>query len=238
MMKFRCQSCGHRIAVPPRMMGRLVNCPECGGVTHPFAEQLVAGAKSTEVATAEAPAVNAPSSARRPEKTAAAHQVRHCDNCGRLIGRLEQSHLWRGNLVCPDCHPHLPHEDAAPTKLTKRRPAKAAQAVVAPAATKVQVLAARRMPRAEDMPPDNPRPPSRFSLFLATKPARAILALCSLGLAIYFVYSFVQVIGLMANLLVVGLLLIAALFFLFRPGPQRASDDAPAGTEQTLARRP
>src|SRR4051812_7967035 len=118
MMKFRCQSCGHRIAVPPRMMGRLVNCPECGGGTHPFAEQLVAGAKPAEAALAEAP-VTASSAAGRQAKAAAAHQVRHCDNCARLIGRLEESHIWQGNLVCADCFAKLPHAETAPVKVAK-----------------------------------------------------------------------------------------------------------------------
>jgi hypothetical protein len=74
------------------------------------------------------------------------------------------------------------------------------------------------------------------ALFLATKPGRAMLAICTLALGIYFVYSFLQVIGLVANLLVVGFLLLAALFFLFRPGPRPAGGDD-AAAERSLARR-
>jgi hypothetical protein len=168
----------------------------------------------------------------------AAHQVRHCDNCGRLIGRLEGSHVWRGNLVCDDCHAHLPVDEATPVKIGKwRAKAKGATATTLPATPKVQVLEARRVARAEKAAAESARPPSRFSLFLATRPGRAMLAICTVALGIYFVYSFLQVIGLMANLLVVGLLLLIALFFLFRPGP-RATDHAAAGDGRSLARRP
>jgi hypothetical protein len=220
------------------MVGRLVNCPECGGVTHPFAEQLVTGSRPADVA--DAPAV--PAKSGGPGAVGSAHQVRHCDNCGRLIGRLEESHVWQGNLVCVDCHSHLSPALAVPAKTAKR----AAKAKVAPVATslaagEVQVLEARRVARAEDSgrggPGDAPRPPSRLSLFMATKPGRAMLAICTVALGIYFVYSFLQVIGLVANLLVVGLLLLCALFFLFRPGPRPAGSDAP-GAERSLARRP
>ena len=242
-MKFKCQSCGHRIAVPPRMMGRLVNCPECGGVTHPFAEQLVAGTKS-DPPPAEAPA-NALSGSGRQAKVGTAHQVRHCDNCARLIGRLEESHVWRGNLICVECHGKLAQGEpaAAPAKVSKRRAAKTsvidANASVPVVAASVQVLEARRVARTEGKESGTsqaPRDPSRFSLFLATKPGRAMLAICTLALGIYFVYSFLQVIGLVANLLVVGLLLLCALFFLFRPGPRPAGEDAP-GAGRSLARR-
>lgn len=218
MMKFRCQSCGHRIAVPPRMMGRLVNCPECGGVTHPLAEQLVGGKPAADPEKAPAaPAV-------------AAHQVRHCDNCGRLIGRLELSHVWQGNLVCVACHANLPH-GAAPAATTKSKRDRAkADMPSAPLATAgdVQRVEVQRIATEAS-------PPTRFALFLATRPARVVLALCTLGLAIYFVYSFVQVVGLLTNLVVVGVLLLVALFFLFRPGPRPVDGGQPVDT--TLARR-
>lgn len=229
MMKFRCQSCGHRIAVPPRMMGRLVNCPECGGVTHPLAEQLVAGGR---------PAAE-PDKAPAPPATAAAHQVRHCDNCGRLIGRLELSHVWQGNLVCVTCHANLPHAAGAPAgKVAAAVEGKVAKPVASRA--EAQVVNARRLvpsPSRGGAATPMAASPSRASLFLATRPARVLLALCTLGLAIYFVYSFVQVVGLLTNLVVVGVLLIVALFFLFRPGPRPAGEGG--GPDDTpLARRP
>jgi predicted RNA-binding Zn-ribbon protein involved in translation (DUF1610 family) len=228
MMKFRCQSCGHRIAVPPRMMGRLVNCPECGGVTHPLAEQLVGGKP-----TAERDPEPAPSKAT----AVAAHQVRHCDNCGRLIGRLEESHTWRGNVVCVGCHANLAH--AAPVvgpATPKRKPA--ASVVAGNAKTDVQVRAVNRIARkgSDDDTIDLPKPASRTALFLSTRPVRILLALCTVALAIYFVYSFLQIIGLVANVVVVGLLLLIALLFLFRPGP--SPTDGAGGSNRSLERRP
>jgi hypothetical protein len=224
------------------MMGRLVNCPECGGVTHPFAEQLVAGSPPETAPKKVVSAAESPSSAGRHAKVGEAHQLRHCDNCGRLIGRLEKSHVWRGNLVCLDCYAHLPHgEVAVPVKTAKRGKPEpvAVTAEPTPLPEKpVQVLKARRVSRAAaDAPAQHPRPPSRLSLFLATRPGRAMLAICTVALGIYFVYSFLQVIGLVANLLVVGLLLLGALFFLLRPGPQLPENSSTEG-ERSLARRP
>jgi predicted RNA-binding Zn-ribbon protein involved in translation (DUF1610 family) len=226
MMKFRCQSCGHRIAVPPRMIGRLVNCPECGGVTHPLAEQLVGGKPPAEAETRD----TVTAGQGRPA-TAPAHQVRHCDNCGRLIGRLEESHVWQGNLVCVACHAHLRHS----------KPAAAVKAA-ALVGGDVQPLKARRVGRPSDdehaiapLPSAGRIPPSRLALLLATRPARLLLALCTLALAVYFVYSFLQVIGLLANVVVVGVLLAIALFFLLRPGPHSPNPEA---GDTGLAQRP
>jgi len=30
-----------------------------------------------------------------------------CTNCGRTIGKLEDHHLWAGNVVCSNCHKKL-----------------------------------------------------------------------------------------------------------------------------------
>ncbi len=48
MMQFRCGECGSRIAVAKRHLERLCQCPECGGVTHPLAEQLETGRRCCE----------------------------------------------------------------------------------------------------------------------------------------------------------------------------------------------
>ena len=50
MLKFQCQHCGRRIAVPSRNLGKLVTCSEGGMQTHPLAEQIVA-ATPVKVAT-------------------------------------------------------------------------------------------------------------------------------------------------------------------------------------------
>ena len=90
MLKFRCQHCGQRIAVPKSHLNRLVTCAECGRQTHPLAEQIVG-------------ATSAPRQAPVPE--VAPHAK--CDNCGAAIGRLQSSHPWQGHVVCGACHARL-----------------------------------------------------------------------------------------------------------------------------------
>ncbi len=48
MLQFRCGGCGNRIAVAKRHLGRLCQCPECGGTTHPLAAQLDTGRNTCE----------------------------------------------------------------------------------------------------------------------------------------------------------------------------------------------
>jgi hypothetical protein len=142
--------------------------------------------------------------------------------------------------VCVTCHNNLPHEPAPPPGKTAKAAARKVSGAVADRSP-VQVVKAKRVRATQ--PSSQPGGakvddglPSRFALFLATRPARVVLALCALGLAIYFVYSFVQVVGLLTNLVVVGLLLIVALFFLFRPGPRPAGEEG-RRDDSTLARR-
>src|SRR5438270_2514435 len=33
--------------------------------------------------------------------------VEKCENCGRVIGKLEQPYVWRKHVVCAQCHAHL-----------------------------------------------------------------------------------------------------------------------------------
>lgn len=91
MLKFRCQHCGQRIAVPPRHLGKLVTCGECGATTHPVAQGLVEKTKAATESTALAPqASTVPASS-------------DCANCGRMMGRLQATHAWRGHTVCGAC---------------------------------------------------------------------------------------------------------------------------------------
>jgi predicted RNA-binding Zn-ribbon protein involved in translation (DUF1610 family) len=96
MLKFQCQHCGRRIAVPSRNLGKLVTCSECGMQTHPLAEQIVAAAPNKFAAPA-------PTASARAVVTAPAA----CDNCGALIGRLEAAHPWGSHTVCGGCHGRL-----------------------------------------------------------------------------------------------------------------------------------
>ena len=104
MLKFRCQHCGQRIAVPARHLGKLVTCAECGQATHPLAEQLAkAGAAAAPVETAP-PAV----------ATALPPPAAPCGNCGQPIGALQSSHSWLGQRVCTPCHHALSAESSHP----------------------------------------------------------------------------------------------------------------------------
>jgi predicted RNA-binding Zn-ribbon protein involved in translation (DUF1610 family) len=93
MLKFRCQQCGQRIAVPSRHLGKLVTCSECGAQTHPLAEQIVGSSARPAAPSKETAAVAARAGA--------------CDNCGSVIGRLQSTHDWQGHTVCGACFPRL-----------------------------------------------------------------------------------------------------------------------------------
>ena len=102
MLKFRCQHCGQRIAIPARHLGKLVTCAECGRVTHPLAEQIV------KAAPAPAPAPAAPAA---PDPLAF-HVNANCGNCGRTIGALLAEHRGREQKVCAPCYQLLSAESS------------------------------------------------------------------------------------------------------------------------------
>jgi len=75
MRKFSCTHCGHRLAVPPKHLGRLVTCPECGRETHPLAEQILSlsgagGPATANPANPAAPAAGATPAAVDPSAPA------------------------------------------------------------------------------------------------------------------------------------------------------------------------
>jgi len=85
MLKFSCSHCGGRLALQERHLGRLVHCPDCGGVTHTMAGEILARQK---------PAA----------KT-------ECDNCGQALGKLQKPRRWGGSMVCGNCYRALSEED-------------------------------------------------------------------------------------------------------------------------------
>jgi predicted RNA-binding Zn-ribbon protein involved in translation (DUF1610 family) len=119
MLKFLCQHCGQRIAVPARHLGKLVTCAECGKPTHPLAREIV----GTQAVTRSAAATTPPATSPPP---AAAHSA--CANCGGTIGRLQASHLWEDQRVCGPCYHVLSAESSlcgprgAPVVATRVRP--------------------------------------------------------------------------------------------------------------------
>lgn len=235
MTKFRCQHCGHRIAILPRHMGKLVRCPECGSMTHPLAEQIVAGQPghddAAEAAMSERQA--------RPVKTAAAPagpQIDPCGNCGRLIGRLETRHAWHGSVVCTGCH----HMLSNPQPLVAAQPMVSIEDLDSGKSTRgKRTLAPGRVRRVE---PVAARPSAAQRLLPPLRgggPVRFLLLLCAIALAIYFVLTFVRFLGVLFNVATVGLLLLLALYFLYRgdrAGP--AADPDAADSSSRLTKRP
>jgi predicted RNA-binding Zn-ribbon protein involved in translation (DUF1610 family) len=100
MLKFRCQHCGQRIAVPARHLGKLVTCAECGAPTHPLAEQLVQAKRP------------APSPAPAAPAATPVHSPGACANCGQTIGRLQTSFPWQDQRVCGTCYHILSAESS------------------------------------------------------------------------------------------------------------------------------
>jgi hypothetical protein len=98
MLKFRCQHCGQRIAVPARHLGKLVLCSECGEQTHPLAEQLAKKA--------------APAGAWRTARGSQPVPAGGCANCGGIIGRLQSTHEWESQRVCGACYHVLSGESS------------------------------------------------------------------------------------------------------------------------------
>ncbi|HEX4796030.1 MAG TPA: hypothetical protein VH370_19740 [Humisphaera sp.] len=85
MLKFSCSHCGGRLALQERHLGRLVHCPDCGGVTHPMAGEILAR-----------------------QKPAAKNE---CDNCGQSLGKLQKARRWGASMVCGNCYRALAEDD-------------------------------------------------------------------------------------------------------------------------------
>ena len=122
MLKFRCQHCGQRIAVPARHLGKLVTCAECGQVTHPLAEQLVKAKQAT---------VPAPTTTPPPASS-------QCANCGKALGNLQACATWAAQRVCMPCYHVLSSESSVAA-----RPSPATVSRVVPAAESAPPLSIR-----------------------------------------------------------------------------------------------
>ena len=135
MLKFRCQHCGQRVAVPARHLGKLVTCAECGAQTHPLAEQIVVQSRKPE------PAQPKPARGPAAEATAAA-----CANCALPLGRLQATHEWEAQKVCAPCYHRLSTESTLPgagrpstakpvaaTRVLPQTPARVADPLLPPA---------------------------------------------------------------------------------------------------------
>lgn len=193
MLKFRCQHCGQRIAVPPRNLGRLVTCSECGAQTHPLAEQI-AGA---------APPVAKTASASPPSVRAGA-----CDNCGGPIGKLQTSHAWEGHTVCGACLPRLVGDsNAGPTRA----------AIDAAPAVALTPSVVRRVPHGDSGAPPAPvQSPAPLGLMLRERVLRALIVFVVASVALYGALSLLRDIAGLIAVAAVGVIALLALYALFR----------------------
>ena len=191
MLKFRCQHCGQRIAVPARHLGRLVTCAECGAATHPLAEQISAA--------------GAPSPARAPSATTPFD----CDNCGSPIGRLQSSHPWNGHRVCGACFARLSGESAAPALLSRPAPD-------APLARPAPAVVTRSAPEpAAAYAPSAPLP-KPLTMELRERVLRALIVFVVASVALYGALSLLRDIAGLIAVAAVALIALLALYALFR----------------------
>jgi predicted RNA-binding Zn-ribbon protein involved in translation (DUF1610 family) len=200
MLKFQCQHCGSRIAVPSGKLGKLVTCSECGMQTHPLAEQIVAAGAGR----ATAPAV-AEAAAPARLSTQAATQPAHCDNCGTLIGRLETVHAWNDHSICGGCYSRLSGASGiagvAPVSVA-RRPAVVVDPVGAGAAAASGYAAG----------PD----PKPIMLDLRERVLRALIVFVVASVALYGALSLLRDIAGLIAVAAVAVIALLALYAVFR----------------------
>jgi ssDNA-binding Zn-finger/Zn-ribbon topoisomerase 1 len=98
MLKFHCSHCGGRLALQERHLGRLVHCPECNGITHPMAGEILARQKIKEKID--------------------------CENCGQPLGKLQRPRRWHQSTVCTPCYRALRLEDDGREEMAAARPIK------------------------------------------------------------------------------------------------------------------
>jgi predicted RNA-binding Zn-ribbon protein involved in translation (DUF1610 family) len=200
MLKFQCQHCGSRIAVPSGKLGKLVTCSECGMQTHPLAEQIVAAGAVRAAATATAEAA-APTHVTARTTTPRAH----CDNCGTLIGRLETVHAWNDHSICGGCHARLSGASgisgAAPVAVAWRAPVVVNPGV--PGATAASGYAADTSPKP-------------IMLDLRERVLRALIVFVVASVALYGALSLLRDIAGLIAVAAVAVIALLALYAVFR----------------------
>jgi predicted RNA-binding Zn-ribbon protein involved in translation (DUF1610 family) len=197
MLKFQCQHCGQRIAVPSGKLGKLVTCSQCGMQTHPLAEQIVAAAPSKTSASAPSPAAAVTATARGA-----------CDNCGAPIGRLETSHPWGGHVVCGGCHGRLLGESGGGTALAT---APIPPAVVARGAMRVTRALHSRAGDSETIAQTKP-----VVLEIRERVLRALIVFVVASVALYGALSLLRDIAGLVAVAAVAVIALLALYAVFR----------------------
>jgi DNA-directed RNA polymerase subunit RPC12/RpoP len=111
MRKFCCAHCGHRLAVPPRHLDKLVTCPECGKSTHPLACEILSATGVAIPSSAQGSQSAGAGGAAAPSAKADAAPAQVCANCAQPIGKLQKLNLWQNSVVCAACYRRLSKEE-------------------------------------------------------------------------------------------------------------------------------
>lgn len=116
MMQFRCGECGSRIAVAKRHLERLCQCPECGGVTHPLAEELETGRRCCE---------NCGDKIGRLQKLRRFKNHVVCNRCHAALGEppADRAPVAATQLVAVERASEAIHLNAEPVVVRPRTPA-------------------------------------------------------------------------------------------------------------------
>ncbi len=221
MTKFRCQQCGHRIAMPPRHIGKLVRCPECGGSTHPWPSRSSASPpcpSRTSAARAGRRRRRLPRAGRRPTRCGTAATAGGLSAGWRC--RTSGTATW---CACPATATSPIPRRASRSSRRPRRPHRAERRDArrhrgARVAAEADLARLGSLSRTRRTPPTRSIASCRCFDRTGTNDAGARKAI---GLAGYFLISFVQVISLLANIAIVGLLLLLALYLLYRGSAAR-----------------
>ena len=83
-MKTQCPHCKAKINAPSEYKGKKVKCPKC---------------KESFVCVESAETTIPAKLSNRPKEVA-----EKCENCGRTIGKLEQTYVYEGDVVCQQCN--------------------------------------------------------------------------------------------------------------------------------------
>jgi len=224
MLKFLCTHCGGRLAIQEKYLSRLVQCPDCGQITHPMASQILADLESR--------------GARKKSRI-------RCENCGHRLGKLAKPRVWGTSVVCGPCYRELAIETAeldqaaASAEAHLHRPSIIAGVARSPSGIlssplMLEIPAGRQLPAPMEGFNSSGRGTnaSMFSSQLGTAVAGIVVGIASLIVAAYVLRSIGSIIFWIAVAAVVGL----AAYFAWRATTvlKAASGDMPSEKRSPL----
>ncbi|HWE03706.1 MAG TPA: hypothetical protein VG326_14975 [Tepidisphaeraceae bacterium] len=160
-------------------MNRLAQCPECGGVTHPLAAELLAD----KLASSKADAAREDKPIADPAPDAVL-----CGNCAGPIGKLQNPLEWDGHSVCLVCYRELSLAKAAAENPVQSTTALAAQPGNVVTEFHADALPARAPTIIADMA-------SHGALQFTLAFWGACLGLCATALAIFLIVMILRSVG-------------------------------------------